>query len=292
MEMLKLTNPVTPILFVMCASVVCMAELPSKAPELKDHDLYVSGTAGRLHVNDSAGRNVPVIFVPSLGGTDRQWQAQADHLHGRHRVILVELRGHGKSDAPSNGDYSLEAMANDIHAIVETLSLKRVVLVGHSMGGGVALAYAAEHPDRVAGLLLVDPIDDPHLHPGMTKAFIDRLQSENYESEIVGRWNTILEGAKPKVKKIVLADLLSTPRETILGSMREMENFDASAAVAKYPGPMVSVVTRFNNVASALHKISNHVRAIQVDNTSHWLQMDAPAEFNRIMDDFLLRTGS
>jgi len=265
-----------------------MVELPSKTKEAKGPGLYISE---KLQVHDIAGRDMPVIFIPSLAGTQRQWQAQADHLRGRHRVVLVELRGHGKSGAASNRDYSLEAMASDIRAVVKALSLKRVVLVGHSMGGGVALAYAAEHPDSVAGLLLVDPIDDPHLHPGMAKTFIDRLQSGDYKAQIVERWNTILEGAKPKVKKIVLADLLATSRETVLGSIQAMESFDASAALEKYAGPIVSVITRFNNVASALHKISNRVRALKVDDTSHWVQMDAPAEFNRIMDDFLSETG-
>jgi pimeloyl-ACP methyl ester carboxylesterase len=73
-------------------------------------------------------------------------------------------------------------MASDIAAVVDTLGLERFVLVGHSMGGGAALVYAGDHPDRVAGLLLVDPIGDGKQIPAEAKTgFLQELES-NYDS--------------------------------------------------------------------------------------------------------------
>ena len=70
-------------------------------------------------------------------------------------------------------------MAGDVAAVVDTLKLDRFVLVGHSMGGGVALTYAGAHPDRVAGLVLVDPIGDgKQIPPAEAKSLPGRLRVE------------------------------------------------------------------------------------------------------------------
>ena len=111
----------------------------------------IAGPAGSLHVDDGGWGGVPVALLHSFAGSTRHWASQLDHLRDDRRAIAFDLRGHGESDAPSDGDYTAEALARDVAAVVDTLKLKRVVLVGHSMGGSAAIAYANAHPDRVAG---------------------------------------------------------------------------------------------------------------------------------------------
>ena len=72
-------------------------------------------------------------------------------------MVALDLRGHGNSDPALQGDDSIESMAEDIDDVVNALGLQRFVLVGHSMGGSVSIAYAGIHPEKVAGLLLADP---------------------------------------------------------------------------------------------------------------------------------------
>ena len=120
----------------------------------------VTGPAGALEVDDGGRGGLPVVLVHSLAGNSTHWTAQLEHLRRDRRAVALDLRGHGRSEPPKDGDYTIAAMAGDIAAVVDTLGLDRFVLVGHSMGGGVALAYAGAHPDRVAGLVLVDPIGD------------------------------------------------------------------------------------------------------------------------------------
>jgi pimeloyl-ACP methyl ester carboxylesterase len=254
--------------------------------------VFVDGPAGRLHAVDGGAGEPAIVLLPSLAGTARQWQNQADHLRRDHRAVVIELRGHGKSDEPRDGNYSLEAMASDVNAVAASLGLTRFVLVGHSMGGGAALAYAAAHPAMVSGVLLADPIDDPSRHPAAAmKPMLDRLQSADYAAVIEQYWNRILELARPEVKTAVLEDLRATPRATVLGTIAAIERWNASAALAKYPGPILSVITRFGDVPSALHKVSPRVRPVSIEGTSHWLQMDKPEEFNRVLDEFLAETS-
>src|SRR4030095_4948302 len=97
-------------------------------------------------------------FVFVHGWTcDRSFFApQAEHFARRHRVVSVDLRGHGESDKPQ-GPYPIAAYADDIAYVIEQLGLGKAVAVGHSMGGITVLQLAATHPDRVAAIVMVDP---------------------------------------------------------------------------------------------------------------------------------------
>src|SRR3954471_10960759 len=106
-------------------------------------------------------------------------------------------------------------MASDVAAVADTLGLERFVLVGHSMGGGAALVYAGDHPNRVAALLLLDPIGDGKQIPVDARTgFLAGFES-NYDSASQGYWRKIA-GSNPKISRRLLADLRATPQETVV----------------------------------------------------------------------------
>lgn len=82
------------------------------------------------------------------------WDRMAPALSGRGRLIRIDQRAHGRSDAPP-GPYSREALADDVIGVLDALEIERAILVGHSMGGIVAMSAALAHPRRVAGLVLI-----------------------------------------------------------------------------------------------------------------------------------------
>jgi pimeloyl-ACP methyl ester carboxylesterase len=177
-------------------------------------------------------------------------------------------------------------MASDIAAVVNTLGLGRFVLVGHSMGGGAALVYAGDHPDRVAGLLLVDPIGDGKQIPAEAKAgFLQGLES-NYDSASQGYWKQIA-GDNPVISHRLLADLRATPRETVLPVLRSVMDFDPDPALARYRGPKLAVVTPHNDEAFSLHRLGEGFPHRVVTGTGHWIQLERPEEFNLILNEFL-----
>jgi pimeloyl-ACP methyl ester carboxylesterase len=113
--------------------------------ELSSHTLHV----------DSAGAGAPT-WLCLHGLVDRLeiWDGVADPLAERGRMIRYDQRGHGRSTAPP-GPYTREDMASDLVAVLDAAEIDRAVLVGHSMGGIVAMTAALAHPDRVAGLVLI-----------------------------------------------------------------------------------------------------------------------------------------
>src|SRR6266508_2399049 len=114
--------------------------------------LEVEAPAVRLHVDDGGAGGVPVVFVHSFAGSSSHWSAQLVHLRKNRRAVALDLRGHGRSAPPRDNDYAIDSLAGDVAAVVDRLGLNRFVLVGHSIGGAAAIAYAGAHPERVAGL--------------------------------------------------------------------------------------------------------------------------------------------
>ena len=252
------------------------------------------GPAGSLRVDDSGPSrgDWPIVFVHSLAGNVEQWSAQLAHVRATptHRAVALDLRGHGQSDPPANGDYSLTGMAADIGAVVEQLDLEMIVLVGHSMGGGVALTYAGANPQMVAGLLLLDPIGDgKQFSVSQTEPLLRALNAD-YTTTITEYW-TGIAGADGVIRQRLLDDLHATPQETVVRSFREVLHFDPDPSLARYRGPILSVVTPYNDQPFSLHRLDAGFPHRVVEGTGHWIQLEKPEEFNAMLDEFVATAG-
>ncbi|HET7358608.1 MAG TPA: alpha/beta fold hydrolase [Rhodanobacteraceae bacterium] len=103
------------------------------------------------------GGNGPAIVLLHDYGADKStWLPVAKQLTRNFRVIVPDLPGWGESSRQPGADYGIDAQAERLAAFVHALNLPRMMLVGHGMGGAIAGVYAAAHPDRVAGLVLID----------------------------------------------------------------------------------------------------------------------------------------
>ncbi|MEE8471455.1 MAG: alpha/beta hydrolase, partial [Dehalococcoidia bacterium] len=100
------------------------------------------------------GEGDPLIFVHGLFDDSSVWNAQAELFSADHQVIVYDLRGHGMSDKPK-GNYSMQTLADDLHALIQELNLEKATIVAHSMGGMAAIIFTLDHPDRVSRLVLV-----------------------------------------------------------------------------------------------------------------------------------------
>jgi pimeloyl-ACP methyl ester carboxylesterase len=246
----------------------------------------VRGRAGKLAVDDGGEGGLPVVFVHSLAGNIGQWKPQLEHVRRDRRAVAFDLRGHGRSDPAVKGSYSIADMASDVAAVVDALRLERFVLVGHSMGGGAALVYAGDHPNRVAALLLVDPIGDGKQIPAEAKTgFLAGFES-NYDTASQEYWKQIA-GKNPAISQSLLADLRSTSGETVVAVLRSVMEFDPEPALARYRGLKLAVVTPHNDEAFSLHRVGDGFPHRAVTGTGHWIQLDKPEEFNSILDEFL-----
>jgi len=109
----------------------------------------------RLAYLARTGVGLPLVFVHGFGGDKETWLMVAPQLGWRRGLALVDLPGHGASGPLGTRSASLRAQADAVLQLMDHLGLPRAIIVGNSMGGGIALRLAADHPARVAGLVLV-----------------------------------------------------------------------------------------------------------------------------------------
>lgn len=242
-----------------------------------------------LNVDDGgAGERLPVVIVPAAAGTTSQWRAQLEHLRRSRRALALELRGHGASRARARRDTTVEQYAEDVAAVVDALGLKRFVLAGHSFGGAVASSYAATRPDRVAGLLLIDPASDGRQIPKpMADGLLEALGTDAWYSVVESYWEPMLAPSERGVREQVLGDLRRTAHETVYSSLASLLQFDPVSALNRYRGPKRAIVTQFNEDPSAYHRLVSDLPHDRVEGVGHWLQLDVPERVSAAFDAFL-----
>jgi pimeloyl-ACP methyl ester carboxylesterase len=250
-------------------------------------DRMVAGPAGALHVDDGGEGAPAVLFVHSLAGTSAHWSAALAHCRPRRRAVAFDQRGHGRSASlDPDAELAIETLADDVRAVADACGLRRFALVGHSLGGGVALAFAGAYPERVERLLLLDPIGDgTQIHAAELQPFLDQLDSPAYLPTIESYWRTIA-GSDGAVCERLLADLRATPQATVVAGFRATLRFDPTPSLVRYRGPTLSVVTPANDAPFSLHRVGRLPHRI-VDGTGHWIQLDRPVEFAQLLDGFL-----
>jgi N-formylmaleamate deformylase len=119
---------------------------------------FISVQGVRLHYYRTGSRDgVPMVLVHGVTDDGLCWMPVAKALPPDYDLFLMDMRGHGKSDAPKDGGYTLENMAAELAACIRSLQLKKPVVLGHSMGAFVALLLAAIYPDIPRAIILEDP---------------------------------------------------------------------------------------------------------------------------------------
>jgi 3-oxoadipate enol-lactonase len=211
-------------------------------------------------------------------------------LSPRRRVIALDLPGHGQSDRwhPPE-DVSIAMYRDAVGTVCATLQLAKVVLVGHSMGAQIALACAAEWPDRVGGLVLVGcgeriPVsprtydvlinDFPHASEWLQRV----AWSPSTPRELVERWQGIVFTAE---QPIALADF------------RAVERFDASHAAAKVRCPtlLLGGADDLLTPPAGINALGGHIRGAEVGlvpHTGHMSMLEKPDSFHAELDRFLV----
>lgn len=120
-------------------------------------DKFVTANDMRFHYLEwGSAANPPMLLLHGFAQTCHSWDFVALGFSDDYRVIVLDQRGHGDSDWAADGDYSPETQQNDISAIVREIGLEKFTLMGLSMGGRNSFTYAANNPDRVRALVIVD----------------------------------------------------------------------------------------------------------------------------------------
>ena len=254
----------------------------------------ISGRSGSLHIVDireespSPSGAPPVVFVHGMVGHAGFWNASLAACADVRRAVALDLRGHGSSSAASDGDYSIQGCASDVLAVIDTLSLEPVVLVGHSYGACVVTEVAATRPTRVRRVVLVDPPGDftrvsSEIRDTQILPFIDTLQTDHWRPAVEKTFDQALGGSSISTAAAIRARLASTPRETMLSMYRSMMDYSTCASLERYlsaPGTSVhAILAPANAWPFSLHVLMPAIRTTTITGVGHWIMLDAPDRF-------------
>ncbi len=250
---------------------------------------------GVRHHYISKGEGPPVVLVHGLGGTLHYWYGVIENLALHHHVVALDLRGHGRSDA-GRGNLSIPGFADDVRALIETLELPAVTLVGHSMGTLVAQHLAATKPETVDQLVLVGGIS--YFEPPAKDAYLKRAEIVEADGmdALVDDW---LPGA--------LAPRTAAHSPQLVGLLRDMflrndpSNYaQACRALAKAPAirreaigqPTLLVVGDHDRstpiaMTEELHRDIPVSLVRVIPSAAHWVALEQPDALAAAILEFL-----
>lgn len=245
----------------------------------------------KLSYEDAGSGSPAMVFVHGWTCDHSHFSPQFDHFRQRHRVIGIDLRGHGASDAPE-GDYSIPALADDVAWLCGQLEVASAVVVGHSMGGAVGVELAARHPELVSALVLVDaaPIGlPPELAAGLAQ-IVDGLAGPDPAATrrafVAGM--LFLPTDDPAVKERVLEEMLVAPDHVALGCMRGLTTWSGEAALGSVRAPVLAIhADQPINAPEKLTAICPTLTNARTPGVGHFNQLLAAAEVSRLIEEFI-----
>lgn len=254
----------------------------------------IEGPAGALYIdndNNSVNEGIPVLFLHSFAGDSGHWKQQLDHVRTKRQAAAFDFRGHGRSDPADNADYNVEALVKDVEAVIKELRWDKVILVGHSMGGSTAIAYARAHPEKVMGLMMVGAPGKSD--PGQSKQIIAALESDKYQMVMDDYMKMLLTNAKRPSDEIVMQGVQSISKPVTMEIVKGQFAYDPLPGIKAYRGPKLIVYTSGEaGRPESLHAQAKDVPSKLIPETSHWIQLDKPEEFNEVLDHFLETNAS
>jgi pimeloyl-ACP methyl ester carboxylesterase len=243
-----------------------------------------------LHIYSasSGSGKATVVLVHGWTCDSSSWDAQVPVLASRYRVVTLDLPGHGRSDAPKDGKFSMDLFARAVEAVRAEAGADKIVLVGHSMGAPVIRQYARLFPEHVAGLVAVDgPLDMRGFGEGFKLPSLegpDGLKAR--EGMIRGMFTP---NTPPALQEKILAMMLKAPEATAEGAMRSILDPDLRKADVT-PMPALAIWAGTNQQIpnpEETKKVLPHYSQTQVAGTGHFVMMEKPDEFNRLLTSFV-----
>jgi len=256
--------------------------------------------------DQSLGKAQPLILLHGLFGSGDNWGTIAKHFSQHYQVISVDLRNHGRS--PHSDSQTYPEMADDLLELCDTLGLDHIHLVGHSLGGKVAMQFATQYPDKLEKLIVVDmairayPDAYTHMIDAMMAVDLSTMQSRSDVDKAL-----LSKIPHPMVRQFLLMNLIKSDvnhAESDLNKTALRWRINLAALRANYPHLIQAVCenTRYEKPSlfirgersdyvqdADIKHINTHFTNAQFASlaANHWVHAEQPQAFIEVVANFL-----
>jgi pimeloyl-ACP methyl ester carboxylesterase len=241
----------------------------------------------QLHSTTTGKGAKTIILVHGWTCDETTWESQVPVLSQEFRVITLDLPGHGKSGSPKDGKLTMDLFARAVEAVRAEAKAERVVAVGHSMGTPVVVQYERLFPQHTAGLVFVDGLVNLTGGPGAPnpQAMAGPDGKKAREAMIRGMFSA---STTPAMQQHILSMMSAPPEATAVGAMNA--TFDPSIwkdDVIKTP--ILGVYADHSGLANREYMKAHfpNLEYTEIPGTGHFLMLEKPDEFNRLLTDFV-----
>jgi pimeloyl-ACP methyl ester carboxylesterase len=265
---------------------------PPADAAVREHRVERDGVG--LNVEERGSGDPPVLLVHGIACDRRHMEPVAAHLAARHRTLAVDLRGHGRSDAP-DGPYDVAAHVDDLAAVCGALGVVRPVVVGHSLGGLLTVALAAARPEIPGAAAVLDaPVVPPPGREAAMREHFARLR-DDYETQIRRYFGAFFApGDGRDLEDWVMDTILEPPRHAVIATwVHAALDHDTAASIAALDLPLLYIDAGTPN--AMLDRLVDLCPSALVGRTvgaGHFLQLVVPDQVNAMLDRFLVLTAS
>ena len=235
--------------------------------------------------------NKTLLFIHGYGCNSKYWWAQLQHFSKNYRVISIDLGGHGESGTNRN-DYTMANFGGDVVAVMNEENIKQSYLIGHSMGGPVALEAAVVLQDRVTAIIGVDTFHN--IAKGPASPFVKLMVNTMFRFKQSSSTNDAVtkqfrEDANLDLKNWVSQKAETTDPRASRGSLSSIIAMDYPTQLKKINVPIITLNSRFwmDTEVEEGHKEYSKYEVSFIDEVGHYVMMEKPTYFNKWLDGVL-----
>jgi pimeloyl-ACP methyl ester carboxylesterase len=270
------------------AGVVLLAHAASAAED--------GSSARRVTLDDGAevaltieGSGPPLVFIHGWACNRNHWREQISVFAADHTVVALDLPGHGESTG-TRAAWTVDQFGGDVAAVVRKLDLDHVVLIGHSMGGPVALAAASRLGSAVEGVVVVDTLQN--VEQKMEGEQIDQIR-EAYRKDFAATCAKAVPfmftpNSDRKLVEWVTDGMCATRPEVAVGLFEGFASLDEAAAMKAVSVPIRAINAQWQPTAVEINRrYSPDFDFMVIEGVGHFIQLEAPERFNEALRDTL-----
>ena len=247
---------------------------------------------------DSYGEGTPIVFLHPWSTNGYIWYFQIFPFARTSQVVVVDHRGHGRSDKPANG-YSIQEHSSDVRAVLDAAGIAKAILVGNSIGGMIALQFNLDNPDRVIGNLILS--SGTAMSEGLPKEAFDAMRKDpdaTFGALLEGTVSAKSKRDRPEILEVMKSHFAvqsNFPRHVFESAMADPNgvfNWNIKSRLSSIRKPTLVIAGEEDQATTpAANKfLADNIPGAKfsvVKDVGHFHQLEKPLEFNATLKEFI-----